>query len=58
MTDDKLQAVAKNAERQKRQWHSLDELADKMLVRAKQGKRVSLSPATAEFIAMALKARS
>jgi hypothetical protein len=43
------------AVRNRRQWIDLDDLADKMLARAAQGKNVVLSPGTAEYVARWIK---
>lgn len=48
MTDEQYRAVADAVRR--RQWVSLDDLVDKMLARAAQGRRVVLSPGTAEAV--------
>lgn len=54
-TDADARAVERAVARKLAQWSTIDELADKMLARAAQGKRVVLSPGTAEFVARALK---
>lgn len=55
MTDDDYRAVHRDAQRKMAQWISLDDLADKMLARAACGKRVVLSPGTAEVVARWIK---
>jgi hypothetical protein len=50
ITNEQLRAVAADANRKLAQWHSLDDLADKMLERALAGKRVVLSPGMAEVV--------
>ena len=54
MTDEQYRDVLR-AVANRRQWRDLDDLADKMLARAAQGKNVVLSPGTAEFVGRAIK---
>ena len=49
-----VRRVKTEIDRKRAQWCSLAELAEKMLANAKAGKRVVLSPATAEYVAAAL----
>ena len=51
MTPAQQRAVSDATRRQLARWGSLEELADKMMDQAAQGKRVVLSPATAEYLA-------
>ena len=55
MKDEDYRAVERAVRRKQAQWSTLDELADKMLARAAQGKNVVLSPGTAEVVGRALK---
>lgn len=54
MTDEQYRDVQR-AVANRRQWVSLDDLADKMLARAAQGKNVVLSPGTADWLARWIK---
>ena len=54
-TEKDARAVRLAVARKQRQWSTLDDLADKMLARAAEGKRVVLSPGTAEVVGRALK---
>lgn len=56
ITDEQLRAVADSVRRQ-RQWVDLTDLADKMIARAAAGKRVVLSPGTADWLARWIKER-
>jgi len=55
VTDEQLRSARDDARRKMRQWHTAEDLADKMLARAALDKRVTLSPATAEYVARLLK---
>ena len=55
ITDEDINRLHSEIKRRSYRWGSLTELADKMPARARQGKRVVLSPSTAEFMADALK---
>ena len=56
-TEAHQRGVERAAKRKLAQWQSLDDLADKMLARAAQGKNVVLSPGTAEVVGRWVKAR-
>lgn len=57
LTDADMRRVHDDIERKQREWHSAQELADRMLARARQGRRVVLSPGTAEYLALFVKGR-
>ncbi|MFC3206916.1 hypothetical protein [Aquamicrobium soli] len=57
ISDEQLRAVSAAASRKRAQWVDLQDLADKMLSQAAQGKRVVLSPATADYLARWVKDR-
>lgn len=55
MSDAQHRAVERAVKRKLAQWASLDDLADKMLAHAAQGKNVVLSPGTADWLARWIK---
>lgn len=57
MTDADYKDVQRGVARKLAQCVSIDDLADKMLARADQGKNVVLSPGTAEAVGRALKGK-
>lgn len=54
-TDADKRAVVDAVRRQQRQWHTAGELADRIAAEAAQGKRVVLSPGTADYVARMLR---
>lgn len=56
MTDEQYRDVLRDVAN-RRQWVDIDDLADKMLARATQGKNVVLSPGTADWLARWVKWR-
>ena len=57
MTDEQYRDVLR-AVANRRQWVDLDDLADKMLARAAAGRKVVLSPGTADWLARWVKGKT
>jgi len=57
ITGQQLRNVEASARRKRQEWHSVEDLAERMQARADAGRRVVLSPGTADFLAKWIKGK-